>query len=135
MANIPGVPERFKVVEIQRTPRTEPPDKSPFPGHVAGGKPSKPPESAVIEKTAHGWKFTAPVALLVAVLGVFAGRSSVPASTSDPTQALVEMRAEMRGELRDIKREQEALRRDLRDRDNTLSNRLNAVEARLAARP
>src|SRR5678816_490074 len=102
----PGIPERFKVTEIQRhVPRTEPPSEPAPPK-----KHEREPELKV-EKTAHGWRFTAPVAILVAILsslgGLFAGRQTAPAV--DQTQAILELRVETRADIADIKRTLEAM--------------------------
>jgi hypothetical protein len=136
--DVPGIPRRFKVTEIQRqVPRTEPPSmppseppphKSPYPGHVRGGA----PEPAVVVQ-GHGWKLTAPVAILVGVLtsigGLFAGRQTAP--SVDQSQAILELKLETRADIADIKRSLDAFQKQLQDRDNAMSNRLNVIERKI----
>jgi multidrug efflux pump subunit AcrB len=114
------VPNRF--VEVQRVPRTEPPETEPAV-----------PDPVVVVQ-GHGWRVTAPLVLLASIVtsigGLFAGRQTAP--VVDQTQAILEMRTETRADIAEIKRTMGAIQDQLRERDNAMSNRVNVIEARLA---
>ncbi len=127
----PGVPRRFApVTEIQRpaaVPRTEPPSKPP---KSRNEKAAAEQDGIVVQ--GHGWRTTVPIALIVAVGSVFAGRTTVP--SPDATE-LATMKAEIRADIAELKRDQQGTAKYQSDRIDGISNRLLIIEAKLGARP
>ncbi len=123
---IPGVPNRFAAArEIQRVPRTDPPVLDLDPPTPASTAPD-------IVVQGHGWKVTAPIAILVGAASVFFGRSTAP---SPDAQQITAIQIETRADIAEVKRDVAAIRESLAQRDDATRNRLTIIEARMAARP
>ena len=80
----------------------------------------------------HGWRTTIPIALIVAIGSVFAGRQTAP--SPDATE-LATMKAEIRADIADLRRDQQGTAKYQNDRIDGVSNRLVVIEAKLGARP